>query len=210
MLFCIYFSALFGATFAFLLLLAQKFNLLDDNNHNNLFSPRVSFFAAVLALLGLIATSVYAVICPNKDEFVEIQSYISIVPVCILIFSLLAFVSTRKYVFMIFISDRMFYFATKCFWYFTNQILDDVCFLWKNFLGAVCVSFSYLVVSRFEWDACISSYLSCGECVNCFLHICMHLSRGNDFTQHFGTREPEVSMYKFTVFKILLSFQNQL
>ncbi|KAK7590435.1 hypothetical protein V9T40_002048 [Parthenolecanium corni] len=75
------FSALFGATFAFLLLLAQKFNLLDDNNHNNLFSPRVSFFAAVLALLGLIATSVYAVICPNKDEFVEIQSYISIVPI---------------------------------------------------------------------------------------------------------------------------------
>lgn len=76
------FSALYGASFAFFFLLAQKFNLLDDNNHNNLFSARVSFFAAVLALLGLIATSVYAIICPNKDEFIEIQSYISIIPVC--------------------------------------------------------------------------------------------------------------------------------
>lgn len=81
-----YFSALLGATFAFMLLLAQKFNLLDDNNHNNLFSPRVSFFAAVLAFLGLTATSVYAIMCPNKDEFVEIQSYISIVPVSVRFF----------------------------------------------------------------------------------------------------------------------------
>lgn len=74
-------SALYGASFAFALLLAQKFNVIDDNNHNNLFSARVSFFVAVLALLGMIATSTYAIICPNRFEFIDIHTYFVIVPV---------------------------------------------------------------------------------------------------------------------------------
>lgn len=75
------FSVLYGSTFAFLLLLAQRYNILDDNNHSNLFSPRVSIFVAILALLGLIATSTYAIMCPNRFEFIDIQTYISIIPI---------------------------------------------------------------------------------------------------------------------------------
>lgn len=74
-------SVLYGATFAFLLLLAQRHNIIDDNNHSNLFSARVSVFVAILALLGLIATSTYATMCPNRFEFIDIQTYISIMPV---------------------------------------------------------------------------------------------------------------------------------
>ena len=77
-----FYSVLYGSTFAFLLLLAQRYNILDDNNHSNLFSPRVSIFVAILALLGLIATSTYAIMCPNRFEFIDIQTYISIIPVC--------------------------------------------------------------------------------------------------------------------------------
>ncbi|XKL62963.1 hypothetical protein PGB90_005327 [Kerria lacca] len=75
------FSALYGAAFAFFLLITQKFNFIDDNNHNNLFSARVSFFVAVLALLGLFATSTYAIICPSRFEYIDIQTYICILPI---------------------------------------------------------------------------------------------------------------------------------
>lgn len=80
------YSALYGATFAFTLLLAQRYNIIDDNNLNNLFSPRVSFFVAVLALLGIIATSTYAIICPNRFEFIDIHTYIVVVPVSFQLF----------------------------------------------------------------------------------------------------------------------------
>lgn len=71
----------YGVVFGMGLLVAQKFNLVDDNNHSNLFSPRPAVFAVFLALVGIGSSSAFALLCHNKLECNEVHSYTVFVPV---------------------------------------------------------------------------------------------------------------------------------
>ncbi|XP_025407376.1 N-acetylneuraminate 9-O-acetyltransferase isoform X2 [Sipha flava] len=75
------FSVVYGVIFSFAIILAQRYNLIDDNNHSNLISPRLAVFSSFLAFIGLIASTVYNILCQNKTECYELLSYISVIPI---------------------------------------------------------------------------------------------------------------------------------
>lgn len=75
------FSVVYGIIFSFAIILAQRYNLIDDNNQSNLVSPRLAVFSSFLAFIGLIASTVYNILCQNKTECYELLSYTSVIPV---------------------------------------------------------------------------------------------------------------------------------
>lgn len=66
---------------SFIIILAQRYILIDDNNHSNLVSPRLAVLSSFLAFIGLIASTVYNILCQNKIECYELLSYTSVIPV---------------------------------------------------------------------------------------------------------------------------------
>lgn len=75
------FSVIYGIILSFGVILAQRYNLIDDNNHSNLVSPRLAVFSSFLAFIGLIASTAYNILCQNKMECFELLSYTSVIPV---------------------------------------------------------------------------------------------------------------------------------
>lgn len=75
------FSVVYGIILSFGIILAQRYNLIDDNNHSNLVSPRLAVFSSFLAFIGLIASTAYNILCQNKMECFELLSYTSVIPV---------------------------------------------------------------------------------------------------------------------------------
>nr|XP_018910627.1 PREDICTED: CAS1 domain-containing protein 1 [Bemisia tabaci] len=75
------YSTAYGAVFALALMVAQRYNLVDDNNHSNLFSPRVAICLALTALAGIIANTIFTLLCSNKPECNEVHSYTVFVPI---------------------------------------------------------------------------------------------------------------------------------
>lgn len=77
----------YGAVFAMILLVAQNFSLVDDNNHSNLFTSRVALCSVFLAIVGLGCSTTFALLCQSKAECNEVHSYTVFIPVSIIIFS---------------------------------------------------------------------------------------------------------------------------
>lgn len=75
------FSVVNGVILSFIVILAQRYNLIDDNNHSNLVPPRLAVISSFLALIGFIASTVYNILCQNEIECYEVLSYTSIIPV---------------------------------------------------------------------------------------------------------------------------------
>lgn len=75
------YSVLYGMIFAVLLLLAQRFNLFDDNNHSNLFSRGVAVSSILLAILGLGGYVSMTFLCQDELQCREIHSYVVCVPI---------------------------------------------------------------------------------------------------------------------------------
>lgn len=75
------FSVVNGIILSFAIILAQRYNLIDDNNHSNLVSPRFAVFSSFLALVGLISSTIYNILCQNPIECFELLSYTSVIPV---------------------------------------------------------------------------------------------------------------------------------
>jgi len=75
------FSVVNGVILSFIIILAQRYNLIDDNNHSNLVLPRLAVFSSFVAFIGLIASTVYNILCQNKTECYELLSYTSVIPV---------------------------------------------------------------------------------------------------------------------------------
>lgn len=71
----------YGVVFGLALIAAQKYNLIDDSNHSNLMLKRPALAAAFTALVGLIAASAYAFLCPSSLVCDEVHSYSTFVPV---------------------------------------------------------------------------------------------------------------------------------
>lgn len=73
---------MYGMIISFIVVLVQRYNLIDDNNHSNLVSPRLAVFSTLLALVGLSASTAYNILCQNQTECSEFLSYTTIIPVC--------------------------------------------------------------------------------------------------------------------------------
>ena len=71
----------YGMAFAAIFHIAQKYNLIDDNNHGNLFSRRVSLTATLLAICGVGFYTTFTFLCVHKLDCEEIHSYIVFIPI---------------------------------------------------------------------------------------------------------------------------------
>jgi hypothetical protein len=67
--------------FAAMYLSAQKYNLLADDNHGNLFSRRISLSLCLLAIGGIGFYTTYTFLCKNKQDCEEIHSYVVFIPI---------------------------------------------------------------------------------------------------------------------------------
>ncbi|VVC99019.1 unnamed protein product [Leptidea sinapis] len=71
----------YGIIFGVAYLLAQRYSLLDDNNHSNLFSRGGSLCATLLAFIGIGSYVTFTFLCTNAFDCNEIHSYVSFLPV---------------------------------------------------------------------------------------------------------------------------------
>lgn len=75
------YSSMYGMLFALILLLAQRYNLFEDNNHSNLFSRGIALSAILAALIGLGSYVSFTFLCRNELDCSEIHSYIVFIPI---------------------------------------------------------------------------------------------------------------------------------
>ncbi|KAG7295882.1 hypothetical protein JYU34_020966 [Plutella xylostella] len=75
------YSMTYGIIFGTAYLLAQRYNLLDDNNHSNLFTPGLSLSATLLAFIGMGSYVTFTFFCNNTFDCNEIHSYVAFVPI---------------------------------------------------------------------------------------------------------------------------------
>lgn len=75
------YSTAFGMIFSIMIVAAQKYNIVDDSNHGNLFSRRISLSSILLSIAGLGFYSTFTFLCKNKLECEEIHSYVVFIPI---------------------------------------------------------------------------------------------------------------------------------
>ncbi|OWR48340.1 hypothetical protein KGM_210375 [Danaus plexippus plexippus] len=75
------YSMAYGIIFAAAYLLAQKYSLLDDNNHSNLFTPGIALTATLLAFIALGSYITFTFFCTNTFDCNEIHSYVTFLPI---------------------------------------------------------------------------------------------------------------------------------
>jgi len=74
-------SVSYGMLYAVILLVAQRYSLLDDRNHSNLLSPRLALTSVLLALAGLAGYACFSFLCGNQPDCNEIHPYVVFIPV---------------------------------------------------------------------------------------------------------------------------------
>lgn len=75
------YSTMYGMFFGVILLLAQRYNLFDDNNHGNLFSRGIALSAILVAIIGIGCYATVTFICINELECSEVHSYMMFIPI---------------------------------------------------------------------------------------------------------------------------------
>ncbi|XP_022901456.1 N-acetylneuraminate (7)9-O-acetyltransferase [Onthophagus taurus] len=80
------YSTIYGMLFAVILYLAQRYNIYDDNNHNNLFSRGLALSTTLAGLIGLGSYITFTFLCRNELDCSEIHSYIVFLPIVSYIF----------------------------------------------------------------------------------------------------------------------------
>ncbi|KAF5272738.1 hypothetical protein FQA39_LY07765 [Lamprigera yunnana] len=75
------YSAMYGMLFAVIHLLAQKYYIFDDNNHNNLFSRGIALSATLAGIVGIGCYVTFTFLCGNELDCIEIHSYIVFIPI---------------------------------------------------------------------------------------------------------------------------------
>ncbi|KAK4872675.1 hypothetical protein RN001_014704 [Aquatica leii] len=75
------YSVTYGMLFAVIHLLAQKYNIFDDNNHNNLFSRGIALSATLAGIIGIGSYATFTFLCGSELDCVEIHSYIVFIPI---------------------------------------------------------------------------------------------------------------------------------
>ncbi|XP_072947251.1 N-acetylneuraminate (7)9-O-acetyltransferase [Epargyreus clarus] len=75
------YSMAYGIIFAIAYLLAQRYSLLDDSNHSNLFTPGLALSATLLAFIGIGSYVTFTFLCTNIFDCNEIHSYVAFLPI---------------------------------------------------------------------------------------------------------------------------------
>jgi hypothetical protein len=75
------YSIMYGMSFAVILLLAQRYNIYDDNNHSNLFSRGLALTGTLAAIMGIGCYIIITFLCSSELECSEIHSYIVFIPI---------------------------------------------------------------------------------------------------------------------------------
>ncbi|XP_050297025.1 N-acetylneuraminate 9-O-acetyltransferase [Anthonomus grandis grandis] len=75
------YTSVYGMCFSVLLILGQKYNIFDDNNHSNLFSKRVALSTALASFLGIGTYTAVTFLCRYELDCSEIHSYIAFIPI---------------------------------------------------------------------------------------------------------------------------------
>ncbi|EEZ99845.2 N-acetylneuraminate 9-O-acetyltransferase [Tribolium castaneum] len=75
------YTIIYGMGFAVILLLAQRYNIYDDNNHNNLFSRGLALTGILVAIAGIGCYLSITFLCSTELECSEIHSYIVFIPI---------------------------------------------------------------------------------------------------------------------------------
>lgn len=75
------YSTAYGMMFAAIFIAAQKFNIVDDSNHGNLFSRRISLSSTLLSIAGLGFYTTFTFLCNNKLDCEEIHTYVVFIPI---------------------------------------------------------------------------------------------------------------------------------
>lgn len=75
------YSTLYGMIFAVAYSLAQKYNILDDNNHSNLFSCGIALSVSLASLMGICFYTVFTFLCRDQLDCNEIHSYVVFIPI---------------------------------------------------------------------------------------------------------------------------------
>lgn len=91
------YSMAYGVVFAAVFLIAQKFNLINDNNHGNLFSRGIALSAILIAFIFIGIYTTFTFLCHNKEECEEVHSYIVFLPIIgyIILRNISGFLRTR-------------------------------------------------------------------------------------------------------------------
>lgn len=80
------YSALYGMCFSVIMILAQRYNIFDDNNHSNLLSRGLAVSSTLGAIIGLGSYITFTFLCRNELECSEIHSYIVFIPIVSYVF----------------------------------------------------------------------------------------------------------------------------
>ncbi|KAK5640441.1 hypothetical protein RI129_011252 [Pyrocoelia pectoralis] len=75
------YSVMYGMLFAVIHLLAQRYNIFDDNNHNNLFSRGIALSSTLAGIIGIGSYVTFTFLCGNEFDCIEIHSYIVFIPI---------------------------------------------------------------------------------------------------------------------------------
>lgn len=75
------YSMAYGIIYALAYLLSQRYNILEDNNHGNLFTPGLSLTATLLAFIGVGSYVTFTFLCGNTFDCNEIHSYVAFLPI---------------------------------------------------------------------------------------------------------------------------------
>lgn len=80
------YSVMYGMIFGVIMMLSQRYNIFDDNNHSNLFSRGLALSSTLLAFVGISSYMMFTYLCRNEMECSEIHSYIVFIPIVSYIF----------------------------------------------------------------------------------------------------------------------------
>lgn len=134
----------YGMVFAAIFHTSQKYNIIDDNTHHNLFSGRISIVAALLALSGIGFYTTFTFLCRNKLDCEEIHSYVVFVPILgYIVLRNLSGRAASKSIFCIMFSLPTIVISR----YFSDSFFIVFCLVRSNISGTVHMSISHLVGS---------------------------------------------------------------
>ncbi|CAG9855806.1 unnamed protein product [Phyllotreta striolata] len=75
------YSVMCGMVFGVVMILSQRYNVFDDNNHSNLFSRGIALSSTLVAFTGIGSYIMFTYFCRNELECSEIHSYIVFIPI---------------------------------------------------------------------------------------------------------------------------------
>lgn len=168
------YSTASGMFFAAIFIAAQKFNIVDDSNHGNLFSRRISLSSTLLASTGLAFYTAFTFLCKNKQDCEEIHSvrkYLNNRNILTITFLTFYFSIVCR-----FHTDCQLYNHSEHIWHTSNKILNIVCMVRQNISRALYLYASHMAGCRQAWRFSAVTRISNAQYYYHILYFRLHLT----------------------------------